>query len=161
METGRIKGKQGELEWIVKQMDKTNRKIVQLLWENARISYAEIGKRVHLSAPAVAERVKKMEATGVITGYRVQVDPAAMGYPITAFVLVKVFLGQEAAFATFVQQQPEVMDCYNVTGEKAFLLKTAVSTITQLDNLLERFMVLSETSSMILLSTIVDSRLVI
>ncbi len=78
-------------------MDKTNRKIVQLLWENARLSYAEIGKQVHLSAPAVAERIRKMEETGVIIGYRVQVDPA-VGYPITAFVLVKVFTGQEVAY---------------------------------------------------------------
>ena len=140
-------------------LDKINQKILQLLWENARLSFAEIGKSVHLSAPAVAERVRKMEATGVITGYRVQIDSAAMGYPITAYILVKVFHGQEASFMAFVQQQPEVVGCVNVTGEKAFLLETAVSTITQLDDLLERFAALSETSTMIQLSSVVEPRL--
>lgn len=142
------------------KIDKINQQILQHLWENARLSFAEIGKLVHLSAPAVAERVRKMESAGIITGYRVQVDSAAMGFPITAYVLVQVFHGQEAAFVAFVKQQTEVVACVNVTGEKAFLVKTAVSTITQLDNLLDRFAALSETSTMILLSTIVEPQLV-
>lgn len=143
------------------KVDKTNRQILQLLWGNARLSFAEIGKLVHLSAPAVAERVRKMESAGIITGYRVQVDPTAMGLPIVSFVLVQVFHGQESAFMAFVKQQPDVIECANVTGEKAFLVKIAVASTTQLNDLLERFATLSDTSTMVLLSTIVEPRLVV
>lgn len=140
-------------------LDQINRKIVELLWENARLSFAEIGKQIHLSAPAVAERVRKLEAEGVITGYQAQINQDALGFPISAFVLMKVFHGREQAFIAFVKQQPEVARCVNVTGEKAFLVEMALSSIDELDDVLEKFSVIGETSTMIVLSTTVDNRL--
>ncbi|MFK7804914.1 MAG: Lrp/AsnC family transcriptional regulator [Anaerolineae bacterium] len=140
-------------------LDQINQKILGLLRENARLSFAEIGKVVHLSAPAVSERVRKMEIEGVITGYQVQVDQAALGFPISVFVLMKVFHGREPMFMDFVKQQLEVIRCVNVTGEKAFLVEMALASIAELDEVLERFAALGETSTMIVLSTVVKSQL--
>ena len=140
-------------------LDQINQKILKLLWEDARLSYAEIGKQVHLSAPAVADRVRKLESECVIQGYRVQVDQEKLGFPISANVLMRVFHGREQAFITFVKQQPEVTRCINVTGDKAFLVEMALSSIGELDGVLERFAAMSETSTMIVLSTVVSHTL--
>lgn len=137
-------------------IDATNRKILKALLENARISFAELGKRVHLSAPAVAERVRKLEAAGVITGFSARVDLDRLGYPIVALVQCKVFRTKEKAFKALMLDCPEVVECYNVTGEQAFLVKLAVQSMSQLDLILERFCTLSDTNTMMILSTPVD-----
>lgn len=144
---------------VESRVDAVNRKILEILWENARLSFAEIGKLVHLSAPAVAERVRKMESAGIIEGYRVQINHAALGRPISAFVLMKVFHGREQLFIKFIKQQPEVTSCVNVTGEKAFIVEVSLVSISQLDEFLERCASIGETSTMIVLSTIVQSKL--
>ena len=141
------------------KLDELNKKILEILWENARLSFAEIGKQVHLSAPAVADRVRKMEEVGVIEGYRVRVKREAIGQPISAFVLMKVFHGREKTFIDFIIQQPEVTSCANVTGEKAFIVQVSLSSVTQLDDFLERCASIGKTTTMIVLSTVVQSRL--
>ena len=140
-------------------MDSTNWKIVKLLQKNARISFAELGKAVHLSAPAVADRVKKLEESGVITGYKASVNLEKLGYPISLIIQVKVFTGKEAEFVAFATSRNEILACYNVTGEKAFVLKVAVKTLSQLDAMLEDCSKLAETNSMVILSTLFEDRL--
>lgn len=141
-------------------LDPINWKIIHLLQQNARMSFAELGKAVHLSAPAVAERVKKLEEQGVLQGYSVRLNLDKLGYPIIAQIQARVFLGKEPDFIRFVQSRAEVLECNNVTGEKAFLLKVAVGTMGQLDQLLEAFSKLSETNSMIVLSQIVADKVI-
>ena len=137
-------------------LDTINWKIIKALQENARISFAELGKVVHLSAPAVAERVKKLEESGVIQGYKPKLDLDKLGYPIVAQVQARVFLGKEPDFIDFVKSVSGVIECNNVTGEKAFLLKVVASNMKELDQLLEDFSKLCETNSMIVLSQIVS-----
>jgi Lrp/AsnC family leucine-responsive transcriptional regulator len=137
-------------------MDKINREILTILQQNGRISFADLGKKVHLSSPAVAERVRKLEESGVITGYGASVNIERLGYPIEAMIQVKVFLGKEASFIKLAKARSEIIECYNVTGDKAFLLKVAVPTMTKLDALLEEFSLISETSTMVILSRIVE-----
>ncbi|TDF34884.1 Lrp/AsnC family transcriptional regulator [Alteromonadaceae bacterium M269] len=137
-------------------LDTINWKIIKALQENARISFAELGKVVHLSAPAVAERVKKLEESGVIQGYKPKLDLDKLGYPIVAQVQARVFLGKEPDFIYFVKSVSGVIECNNVTGEKAFLLKVVASNMKELDQLLEDFSKLCETNSMIVLSQIVS-----
>lgn len=141
-------------------LDPINWKIITLLQQNARLSFAELGKQVHLSAPAVAERIKKLEEQGVIHGYSARVNLDKLGYPIIAQVQARVFMGKEPAFIRFVKSRDEVVECSNVTGEKAFLLKVAVSTMAQLDELLEAFSTLSETNSMVVLSQVVADKVI-
>ena len=133
-------------------MDKINWKLLRALEANARLSYAELGKLVHLSAPAVAERMRKLEEQGVITGYGARINLEKVGIPITALVECEVYRTQERAFKELVLGLDEVVDCYNVTGPSAFVLKVAVTSMSKLDALLERLIDLSDTKTMMILT---------
>jgi Lrp/AsnC family leucine-responsive transcriptional regulator len=141
-------------------MDKVNRKIIDILQQNCRISFADLGKNVHLSAPAVAERVKRLESSGLIIGYRALVNVEHLGYPIEVIIQAKVFFGKETTFIQFVKSRSEVIECVNVTGDKAFVLKVIVQTMTKLDALLEEFSFISETSTMVVLSYTVQKTVI-
>ncbi len=137
-------------------LDSINRKIIAALQANARVSCAELARRVHLSPPAVAERIRKLEQAGVITGYTLKVDLDKAGYPIVALVQCKVFPAREKAFKTLLLSCAEVVECYNVTGEQAFIVKVAVPSMPRLDAILESFCTLSDTNTMVILSKPVD-----
>ncbi|MGO2355628.1 MAG: Lrp/AsnC family transcriptional regulator [Marinomonas foliarum] len=134
-------------------MDKTNWKLLKLLEGNGRLTYAELGKLVHLTAPAVAERVRKLEESGVITGYSVQVNLEKVGIPITALVECQVYRTKEREFKALVMDLEEVIECYNVTGPYAFVLKVGVKSMSKLDALLERLIDLSDTNTMMIMIT--------
>lgn len=134
-------------------IDVINWKIIKALQENARISYADLGKKVHLSAPAVAERVRKMEESGLIKGFSVKVDLDKVGFPIVALVQCHIFRTKELEFKELVLSFPEVIECYNVTGEQAFIIKIAVQSMSDLDRILDDFCTLSDTNTMVVLST--------
>lgn len=134
-------------------MDKTNWKILKLLEQNGRLTYAELGKLVHLTAPAVAERMRKLEESGVITGYSVQVNLEKAGIPITALVECQVYRTKEREFKALIMSLDEVIECYNVTGPYAFVLKVGVKSMSKLDALLERLIDLSDTNTMMIMTT--------
>ena len=134
-------------------MDKTNWKLLKALEANARLSYAELGKLVHLSAPAVAERVRKLEESGVITGYGAKVNLEKVGIPITALVECQVYRTKEREFKDLILTLDEVITCYNVTGPYAFVLRVAVRSMSLLDELLERLIEFSDTNTMMILAT--------
>ncbi|CUB03143.1 Lrp/AsnC family transcriptional regulator [Marinomonas fungiae] len=133
-------------------MDKISWKLLKALEENGRLSYSELAKLVHLSAPAVAERIKKLEEQGVITGYQAKINLERAGIPITALVECEVYRTKEREFKELVLSLDEVLDCYNVTGPSAFILRVAVSSMSRLDILLERLIDLSDTKTMMILS---------
>ncbi|REG81291.1 Lrp/AsnC family transcriptional regulator [Marinomonas pollencensis] len=137
-------------------MDKTNWKLLKALEDNARLSYAELGKLVHLSAPAVAERVRKLEESGVITGYGAKVNLEKVGIPITALVECQVYRTKEREFKALILSLDEVITCYNVTGPYAFVLRVAVRSMSLLDELLERLIEFSDTNTMMILATAKD-----
>ncbi len=94
-------------------LDETGWQLLQELQRNARLSYSELGQRVGLSAPAVAERIHKMEEAGIITAYRAEVDPTKLGLPITAIIRVSAYAGEGLArFTTLAKEIPEIMECY-------------------------------------------------
>ncbi|GGN34996.1 MULTISPECIES: Lrp/AsnC family transcriptional regulator [Marinomonas] len=134
-------------------MDKTNWKLLKLLEQNGRLTYAELGKLVHLTAPAVAERVRKLEESGVITGYGAKINLEKVGIPITALVECQVYRTKEREFKALVLSLDEVISCHNVTGPYAFVLRVAVRSMSLLDELLERLIDLSDTNTMMVLST--------
>jgi Lrp/AsnC family leucine-responsive transcriptional regulator len=128
-------------------IDETDRKIVGELQQNARISFAELGRRVSLSSPAVAERVQRLERAGVITGYRAELDPRALGYPLTAIVRVKPAPGRLAKIPELAHELPEVGECHRITGEDCFYLKVHLRSIEELSTLLDRFLEFGETTT--------------
>jgi len=140
-------------------LDKINRNIIKELSENSRITISELSGLVHLSAPAVKERIEKLEEQGAIQKYSVITDPEKLGFNITGFVYANVVLGKEKEFTTHLQNCSAVTDCFNVTGEKAYLFKVCVKNMSELDRLLEDVSHLCKTDTSLILSTVISSRL--
>lgn len=134
-------------------LDNIGWKILGELQQNARIPFAELGRIVGLSTPAVTERVHKMEEAGIIVGYRVQIDAAKVGLPILAFVNVKVGGEKLAQFMELAATHPEVLECHRVTGAESFLLKVAVADVSHLEGLLDALMPYVATTTSMVLST--------
>ncbi|MFY9852989.1 MAG: Lrp/AsnC family transcriptional regulator [Terracidiphilus sp.] len=139
-------------------LDETNWKIIAELQQNGRISFAELGRRVGLTLPAVAERVRKMEDAGVITGVHAEIDPAKVGLPIAAFIRVSVVGDVLARVNKTVREMPEVLECYRGTGADSFTLKVAAESVEHLESLIDKLTPFGTTSTSIVLSTLVSRR---
>lgn len=134
------------------ELDHYDTRILAELQADARLSMAELGRRVHLSQPAVTERVRKLEAAGVITGYRACVNMQKLGYGIRA--AIRVGRAEYARVVKLVQQTPEVVTAYNVTGEDSWILEIAVIDVAHLDAVVTKFCILTETSTSIILNAV-------
>lgn len=129
------------------RIDDIDRRIIGELTTDGRVSFAELGRRVSLSPPAVAERVQRLERAGVITGYRAEVDPRRLGYAMTAIVRIKPASGQLPRIPELAAEIPEIGECHRITGEDCFFLKVHLRSIDDLSALLDRFLVYGETST--------------
>ncbi len=151
-------------------VDQKDSQILKLLQENARLSNAEIGERVGLSASTVFERVKKMQKKGIIKGYVAVVDPGAVGKPIGAFVRLTVnappgesYVACKRDFVAACQAEPDVLECHAVAGEDCYILKVRAGDPAGLEALLERLReraAVSSSASNIILSTYKETTLV-
>jgi len=120
-------------------VDAIDGQIVELLRQNARLSYAELGRQVGLSAPAVHDRVGKLESTGVLRGYYAVADPEAIGLGVTALIgIIQSDTGESDEMAEALQELPEVESCYFLAGEESFLIKVRVTTVAELEHLIIR-----------------------
>ena len=133
-------------------LDSYDTRILAELQADARLSLAELGRRVHLSQPAVSERVKKLESAGVISGYRATVDLGALGYGIRAFV--RVGRTDYARMIKLIGDTPEIVNAHNITGEDSWLLEIAVVDVRHLDAVVSQLCLLAETSTSIILKTL-------
>jgi Lrp/AsnC family leucine-responsive transcriptional regulator len=131
------------------KIDQTDRKIIGELSTDGRISLAELGRRVNLSSPAVAERVQRLERAGVITGYRAELNPRALGYQLTAIVRIKPAPGRLPRIPELAAEIAQVSECHRITGEDCFYLKVYLRSIDELSDLLDRFLVYGETTTSI------------
>ncbi|HEV8571986.1 MAG TPA: Lrp/AsnC family transcriptional regulator [Actinomycetota bacterium] len=140
-------------------LDDTGWAILRELQENARISFSELGRRVALTPPAVAERVRRMEEAGLITGYRVQMAMDQAGYPISAFVRMRA-RGERGCeiLGEFVKEVPEVVEAHRVTGEDSYIVKVVVRSVQHLQELIDRLMPYGETVTALVLSSPVTHR---
>jgi Lrp/AsnC family leucine-responsive transcriptional regulator len=111
-----------------------------------------------MSSPAITERVQRLERAGVITGYRMDVDPAALGLPVAAFVRVRPSAGQLAKIAELAAALDQVSECHRITGEDCFLLKVHAPSIADLETVLDQFLLYGQTVSSIVVSTPVAPR---
>ena len=139
-------------------LDKINRNIIKELSNNSRITISDLSRLVHLSAPAVKERIEKLEEQGAIQKYSVITDPEKLGFNITGFVYANVVLGKEKEFTAQLKNCSAVTDCFNVTGEKAYIFKVCVKNMSELDKLLEALSPLCKTDTSLILSTVIASR---
>ncbi|MDM0041905.1 Lrp/AsnC family transcriptional regulator [Variovorax sp. J22G21] len=131
-------------------LDAHDTRILAELQADARLTMAELGRRVHLSQPAVTERVRKLEASGVISGYRATVDLTRLGYGIRA--IIRVGRAEYARVVELVQQTPECVNAYNVTGDDSWVLEIAVIDVAHLDAVVTKFCILTETATSIILN---------
>ena len=134
---------------IYLRLDATDRKIIGELAVNGRVTYAELGRRVNLSSPAVAERVQRLERAGVITGYRAEIDPRALGYQLTAIIRIKPAARQLPKIPELAAEIPEISECHRITGEDCFFLKVHLRSIEELSPLLDRFLAYGDTTTSI------------
>ena len=139
-------------------LDDTNRRIVEELQAEARLSMAELGRRVSLSPPAVAERVQRLERAGVITGYHATIDPKAIGYPLAAVVRVRPASRQLHKIPEVAREIPEVVECYRITGEDCFFVKLHLRAMEDLEPILDRFVLYGQTTTSIIHSAPVSPR---
>jgi Lrp/AsnC family leucine-responsive transcriptional regulator len=136
-------------------LDKIGWKIVVELQQDARLAFAELGRRVGLSTPAVVERVRRLEDAGIIVGYHAEVDHTKLGFPLLAFVRVTVDGSALPGFARKAAARPEVLEVHRVTGAESFIIKVAVADHGHLERVLDSLMpYVATTTSMVLSSSL-------
>ena len=139
-------------------IDALNRRLLAELQADARLSMAELGRRVALSPPAVAERIQRLEQRGVIRGYRADIDPRALGLALTAIIRVRPAPGQLYNVAELAQETPEVVDCVRVTGEDCYFVTAHLRDVSHLEQVIDRFAPLGQTTTSIAQSAPVPRR---
>lgn len=139
-------------------LDQVNLRLLAELQDSPRLPMAEVARRVGMSAPAVTERVQRLERAGVISGYRMEIDPAAAGLPVTAFARIRPMPGSLPRIAELAAETPQVTECYRITGDDCFLIKLHAPAIDQLEAILDRFLAYGSTTTSVVVSTPVPRR---
>jgi Lrp/AsnC family transcriptional regulator, leucine-responsive regulatory protein len=139
--------------------DEIDSRLLQALAGNARLSLKELSSRVGLSGPSVAERLRRLEARGVIRTYTVEIDPQALGYQLQAIVRVRPMPGKVHIVQEQLRKIPEICECDKVTGDDCFIARLYVRSIEQLDKILDRIADKAETNTSIIKSQPVPRRL--
>ena len=142
-----------------KLMDSAGWHLLEALQQDARLSYTELGQRVGLSAPAVAERVRRMEDAGIISGYHAEINRSKLGLPITAIIRMSTFPGDRCTrFTASVQDIPEVLECSRVTGDDSMIIKVMAASVEHLETLIDHLSEQGNITTSMVLSTPVDRR---
>lgn len=139
-------------------LDETSLRLVEALQRDARLSYADLGRQVGLSPPAVAERIRRLETAGVITGYRAQVNRSKLGYGLMAFIRLKAAGDQYGPIEALAREIPEILECHHVTGEAKFILKVVARSVAHLDTVMLQLAPHAAATSSIVLSTRVEDK---
>jgi len=139
-------------------IDETGRKLLSALQENARLSFAELGRRIGLSPAATAERLRRLEEAGVVTGYRVEIDREALGFPILAIIRMSCDGALYRPFLKAVQTLESVIECHHVAGGDAFILKVVSPSVEQLERLVEKLLNFGVPTTSIVFSSPVAGR---
>jgi Lrp/AsnC family leucine-responsive transcriptional regulator len=139
-------------------IDATNRRLLAELQGDARLSLAELGRRVGLSSPAVAERLARLERNGVILGYHARIDPRALGFALSAVIRVRPAPGQLKLVARVAVETPEVVECRRITGEDCYGMLAHVRSVEHLEEVIDRFAAHGQTTTSIVQSSPVPPR---
>jgi Lrp/AsnC family transcriptional regulator, leucine-responsive regulatory protein len=139
-------------------LDAKNVKLLRLLTDDPRLGIAELARAIGMSAPAVRERLQRLEEAGIIQGYRIDIDPRALGYPIAAILRVRPMPGKLSKIAELAQQMPQIVECHRITGEDCFLMKLYLEDLDGLDAILDRFLAYGQTTTSLIQSSPVPPR---
>jgi Lrp/AsnC family leucine-responsive transcriptional regulator len=142
-------------------LDETSLRLLAELQADGRLSLAELGRRVSLSSPAVAERLRRLEDEGVITGYRAEVDPRALGYTLGVLIRSRPAPRQLAAVAQLARETPEIIECHRVTGDDCYVMTAWVRDVTHLEEVIDAFASYGQTTTSIMQSSPVPRRAVV
>lgn len=137
------------------KIDALSTEILLCLQQNARVSFTEIGKKVGLTSPAVAERVKKMEDLGIIESYAVNISYAKLGYQLRAIITLRAFVGKLRPFLSKVDSFDEVKNCYRITGNENIIMEVVIKDQSHLENFIDKLISYGETRTHIILSNVV------
>ena len=129
------------------------------LQQNARLPFAELGRRVGLSLPAVAERVRRMEETGIIKGYRAEVSTEQLGLSMMVFIQLQTEAKHYPQLEEQVERMPEVLECHHVTGVDSFIMKVVVASKEHLEEVIRSLSPFGQTTTSLVLSTPVNQRI--
>src|SRR3954466_689009 len=139
-------------------LDDTGRRLIAELQAEARLSLAELGRRVGLSSPAVAERLSRLEAAGVIRGYRAEIDPRAVGYALSVVIRIRPAPRELRKVADVARDTPEIVQCDRVTGDDCYVMRAHVRDVEHLEEVIDRFAIYGQTTSSIVQSSPVPAR---
>ena len=139
-------------------IDDVNVQLLRELLADSRLSTSELARRVGMSAPAVKERLQRLEAARVIAAYRMELDAESLGFPVTAFVRIRPAPGGLPKIAQLAKELPAVTECYRITGEDCFIAKVHAESIEQLEGSLDRFLAYGNTTTSIVVSVTVPPR---
>lgn len=139
------------------KIDEINWKILNQLQHNARESFANIGRSIGLTAPAVAERVKKMEDAGVIMGYKAEVSHSLTGHQLKAIITLRAFMGKLKPFLVMVNSLEEVINCYRITGNENIVMEVVLKDQFHLEKFIDQLIQYGETRTNIVLSQIISN----
>jgi Lrp/AsnC family leucine-responsive transcriptional regulator len=141
-------------------LDSTNIALLEAVRADARVSNAELGRRVGLSAPAVAERLARLEEAGAITGYRAELDPRALGYSLSVVLRIRPAPRELKKVAELAQRTPEVVECHRITGDDCYFMRMWVRDVGHLEEVIDRFAPYGQTTTSIVQSSPVPARAV-
>lgn len=139
-------------------LDETDRRLLSELQANARLTLAELGRRVGLSSPAVSERLDRLERTGVIRGYHAELDPRALGLALSAVIRVRPAPRQLHTVGELAQRTAEIIDCRRITGEDCYIMTAHVRSVEHLEEVIDRFAAHGQTTTSIVQSAPVPRR---
>jgi Lrp/AsnC family transcriptional regulator, leucine-responsive regulatory protein len=139
-------------------LDITNISLLRELEADARLSLAELGRRVGLSSPAVADRLERLEEAGVIRGYRAEIDPRALGYGLAVVLRIRPAPRELKKVAELAQRTPEVVECHRITGDDCYLMKAHVRDVEHMEEVIDRFAIYGQTTTSIVQSSPVPRR---
>jgi Lrp/AsnC family leucine-responsive transcriptional regulator len=140
-------------------IDAIDQRIIEALARNARMPLKELAEAAGLSSPSAAERLRRLEERGVVTAFTVDVDPAAMGYPLQAIVRVRPLPGQLHIVERLIQDIPEFIECDKVTGDDCFIARLVIRSMGELDGILDKITERAETNTSMIKASPVKRRL--
>ncbi|WP_178412716.1 AsnC family transcriptional regulator [Peptostreptococcaceae bacterium] len=147
------------MENTVRKLDETDRKIIEILQEDGRISMKDLGKLIGLTSPAVSERIKRLENCGIISGYKAIINPDALGRNIKAFIHISLPGSQSyAEFLENAKNDPRIVECHHITGDDCSLLKVLVSDMQELESVIDSIKKIGSTKTSVILSTPIQAK---
>lgn len=139
------------------KIDPLNWEILQILQRNARASNAAIGRQIGITAPAVAERIRKLEDAGVLIGYKAEVSHYHSGHQLKAIITLRAFMGRLKPFLEKVHEFSEVLNCYRITGNENIFMEVVLFDQFHLERFIDKLITYGETKTHIVLSTVIEN----